>query len=73
MLIPGKQFKILNSKIKTLLQVVADTGGEHYVSGVEVQYMMKPQESHVRDLMEGIEKKLAEVVDFHSKSYDYEV
>lgn len=60
----GKQFKILNSKINSLLQVVVDIGGKNYVSGVEMEYMMKAQESRLRQLIEGIHQKTSKKISF---------
>lgn len=41
----SKQFKILNSKINSLLQFFANTGGKNYVTRVEFDYLMKAQEN----------------------------
>lgn len=69
----GKEFKILNSKINSLLQVTADTGGKNYVTGAKMDYLLKAQESCVLNLIKGIDKKQAERLDFHFKSFNYEI
>ncbi|KAL7601611.1 hypothetical protein Lser_V15G20875 [Lactuca serriola] len=43
MLMSGKHFKILNRKLNSLLQLQADAGGKHSVSGIEVDVMLKPK------------------------------
>ncbi|CAI9303783.1 unnamed protein product [Lactuca saligna] len=44
----GKKFKILNSKMNSILQFLADTGRKNSVSGVEVEYLLKYQESRLK-------------------------
>lgn len=44
MLMPGKQFKILNHKLNSLLQIQEDTGIQNSVSWIEVDVMRKSQE-----------------------------
>lgn len=39
--ISGKQFKILNRKPNSLLQLQEDAGNRHSVSGIEVDVMLK--------------------------------
>lgn len=41
MIMSGKQFKILNNKLNYLLQIQDDTGGRNFVSGVEMDFMLK--------------------------------
>ena len=39
MLMPGKQFKILNHKLNSLLQIQVDLEGWNFVSGIEMDIM----------------------------------
>ncbi|CAI9286819.1 unnamed protein product [Lactuca saligna] len=55
LIMSGKQFKILNSKINSLLQIQADTGGKYFVAEFEMEYLMKAPETRLRNLIEGIE------------------
>ncbi|CAI9289560.1 unnamed protein product [Lactuca saligna] len=73
LIMSGKQFKILNSKMNSLFQIVADNEGKHYVTGTEMDYLMKAQESQLRNLIADIEQKQAELLAFHSKTYDYKI
>lgn len=41
LIILGKKFKILNSKINSILQFLADNGSKHLVSGVGVDIFWK--------------------------------
>ncbi|CAI9275729.1 unnamed protein product [Lactuca saligna] len=45
LIMSGKQFKILNIKMKMILQFLVDTRTKNSVSGVEVEYIFKSQES----------------------------
>ncbi|CAI9288903.1 unnamed protein product [Lactuca saligna] len=49
MLLTGKQFKILNRKVNSLLKLQADGGGENYVSSLEVDILLKRQENRLLD------------------------
>ncbi|CAI9290379.1 unnamed protein product [Lactuca saligna] len=44
MLMSGKQFKILNRKLNSLLQFQVDAGDKHSISRIEVDVMLKAQE-----------------------------
>ncbi|CAI9262683.1 unnamed protein product [Lactuca saligna] len=57
LIMPGKQFKILNSKINFLLQLQADTGGKNFMTVVEMKSLLKKQENHIQSLVESIEQK----------------
>lgn len=43
MLMSGKQSKILNRKLNSVLQLQANAGGQNYVTGIEVDVMLKAQ------------------------------
>lgn len=47
MIMSGRQFNILNSKMNLILQFLADTGSKHSISGVEVDSLLKDQESRL--------------------------
>ncbi|CAI9291042.1 unnamed protein product [Lactuca saligna] len=56
MLISGKQFQILNRKLNPLLQLQADAGGKHSVSGIEVDVMLKAQEHRLQNKFHQMDK-----------------
>lgn len=56
-LISGKQFKILNRKLNSLLQLHADAKSRHNVTGIEVDVMLKAQENRLKSVMDHMEKK----------------
>ena len=49
MLMSGKQFKILNRKLNSLLLLQANARGRNIVSGIEVDVMLKDQELRLRN------------------------
>ncbi|CAH1421301.1 unnamed protein product [Lactuca virosa] len=65
--------KILNNKINSLLQIQADNGGRKFVTGVEMEYLLKSRENCFRSLVESLEQKQVERLVVHSKSFDYEI
>ncbi|CAH1418284.1 unnamed protein product [Lactuca virosa] len=69
----GKQFKILNSKMNSILQFLNDSVGKSFVSGFEVKYMLKSQESCIRTLLEDVDKHIDEMLATHFLSFDYEL
>lgn len=62
----GKKFMILNSKRNYILHFLDDSAGKSSVSGVDVEYLLKPQESRTRTSIESMEKKLDEKLSSHS-------
>ncbi|KAL7604851.1 hypothetical protein Lser_V15G19577 [Lactuca serriola] len=62
MLMTGKQFKILNQKLKTIIQSQADTGRMSSISAMEVDIMIK-----------GAEKRILEKVDQSDKNNELRV
>ncbi|CAI9266780.1 unnamed protein product [Lactuca saligna] len=56
MLMSGKQFKILNRKLNSLLQLQVYGGGKDSVSGIEVDVMLKAQEHCIQDKLDQIYK-----------------
>ncbi|CAH1412920.1 unnamed protein product [Lactuca virosa] len=66
MIMLGKQFKILNNKLNSLLLIQAHTGGRNVIFGVEIEYMLKSQENRLRSLVENIEKQQVERLEDHA-------
>ena len=69
----GKQFKILNNKLNSLLQIQEDIGGWNSVSGIEVDAMLKSYENRLKMVMEQIEKKHEECLNPHVENFQFEV
>ncbi|CAH1413460.1 unnamed protein product [Lactuca virosa] len=65
LIMSSKHFMILNSKINYLLQITGDTGGRNYVTGVEMDYLLKDQQSQLWNLIEGVEQKQEERLATH--------
>ncbi|CAI9280023.1 unnamed protein product [Lactuca saligna] len=67
MLMSGKKFKILNKKLKSILQSQADAGGGNFVSSVELDVMLKAQEARLFNKLFGLiqasESRILEKVD----------
>ncbi|CAI9298233.1 unnamed protein product [Lactuca saligna] len=70
---PGKQFKILNNKLNSLLQIQADNRGRNFVFGFEMEYMLKSRDNRLRILLENIEKQQVERPEVHANRFDYEI
>ncbi|CAI9299835.1 unnamed protein product [Lactuca saligna] len=62
----GKQFKMLNSKLNSILEFLNDSVGKTYVSGVEVEYLLKSQESSMYTLIEDVDKRIEKRLATHS-------
>ena len=56
MLMSGKQFKILNRKLNTILQSQADSGVKHSLSSMEVDAMIKAAERGLLEKIDGNDK-----------------
>ncbi|CAI9284237.1 unnamed protein product [Lactuca saligna] len=56
MLLTGKQFKILNRKLNSLLQIQADGGGKNSASSLEVDKLLKRQENCLYDAIQDAER-----------------
>ncbi|CAI9264285.1 unnamed protein product [Lactuca saligna] len=52
MLMYRKPFKILNLKLNSLLQIQADVGDNHSVSGIEMDVMLKAQELRLLNMID---------------------
>ncbi|CAI9271538.1 unnamed protein product [Lactuca saligna] len=55
-LLTGKQFKILNRKLNSLLQIQADSGNKHSVSSLEVYIMLKRQEHRLHEAILDVDR-----------------
>ncbi|CAI9298987.1 unnamed protein product [Lactuca saligna] len=58
MLMSGKQFKILNRKLNSLLQSQVDVGSKHSVLGIEVDIMLKAQEHQLQHKLDSLDKTI---------------
>ncbi|CAI9288637.1 unnamed protein product [Lactuca saligna] len=73
MLMFGKQFKILNQKLNSLLQLQANAGSRNSVSGIEVDVILKAQVvkldhnySVLNTKVDIVPAAVTKVVEFHS-------
>lgn len=69
----GKQIKILNSKLNSILQFLNDSVGKSTISGKEVQYLLKSQESSTKNLTDGVNKRIDEWLALYSRNYNHEI
>lgn len=51
-----KHFKILNSKLNSILQFIHNSVRMSSVSGQEVKYLLKSQEARTNTLVDGVDK-----------------
>lgn len=51
-----KQFKISNSKMNSILQFLANTRHKNALISVDVNHLLKPQESRLKDLIDDVDK-----------------
>lgn len=73
MLMFGKQFKILNRKLNSLLQLQTYAGGRHSISGIEVDVMLKAQELRLRKELELMDRNNENRVKAQSSSFNLEL
>lgn len=73
LIISGKQYKILNSKMNSLFQFMGNTIGKNCVTRVEVDYLLKAQESRLRTLNGEVDKNHEERLVTHSSSFNHEI
>ena len=73
MLMLVKQFKILNRKLNSLLQLQADVGGRNHVYGIEVDVMLKAQELHLRNEMDIQDRNNDKYVKAQSLTFNHEL
>lgn len=62
MILIGKQFKTLNRKLNSLLQIQAGGGATHSISSLEVDLMLKRQEGHLHDVIQDIDRNNKKVL-----------
>ncbi|CAI9286231.1 unnamed protein product [Lactuca saligna] len=68
MLLIGKQFKILNQKLNSLLQVQAD-GGKHSISSLEVDMLLKHQENRLSEAIQDVDRNNETMVKNQSSTF----
>lgn len=56
-----------------ILQFLNDSAGKFVVSGVEVEYLLKSQESKTKALIEGVEKSIDERLATRSRTFNYKL
>ncbi|CAI9265242.1 unnamed protein product [Lactuca saligna] len=56
MLLTGKQFKILNRKLNSLLQIQVDGGDKHFVSSLEVDILLKGRENRLHEAISSVDR-----------------
>lgn len=56
MLLTGKQFKIFNRKLNSLLEVKAHSGDKHSVSSIEVDILLKRQENRLHEAISDVDR-----------------
>ncbi|CAI9280965.1 unnamed protein product [Lactuca saligna] len=69
----GKVFKILNQNLNSLLQLQDDVGNRNSVYGIEVDFMLKAQEIHLKALMEQFDMKNEKCMKQQPDSFVHEV
>lgn len=72
MLLTGKQFKILNQKLNSLLHVQAD-GGKHSISSLEVDLLLKRQENLIYDVIKDVDRNNEKRVKNQSSTFAYDL
>ncbi|CAI9283126.1 unnamed protein product [Lactuca saligna] len=70
MLMSGKQFKILNRKVNSLLQLQADVGGKNSVSALDVDVMLQDQEHQILDKLNHMEEPTDLRIKFQLNSFN---
>lgn len=56
-----------------VLQFLADTGSKNFLSNIKVGYLIKAQESRLKDLIDDVDKQNEERVHNHSRSLNGEI
>lgn len=72
-IMPDKHFKILNSKMNSILQISSDIIGKTSVSCVEVEYLLKVQETRTLTLIEDMDKLINECLANHFQPFDFKI
>lgn len=73
LLMSGKQLKILNRKLNSLLQIQVDTRSPNTVFGIKIDVLLKYQEHRLKAQMEHIETKHEECLKLCVENFQYEV
>lgn len=72
-IISGKQYKILNSKLNSILQLLNDSARKSTFSGEEVELLLKSIESQTRTLVYGVINGMDERLATHSRTFNHEI
>ncbi|CAI9286844.1 unnamed protein product [Lactuca saligna] len=72
-LMPRKQFKIMNQNLNSLLKLQVDSGSQNVVSRIEVDVLLQAQENRLRMVIEKIESQHEECLKRHLGNFQYEV
>ncbi|CAI9265512.1 unnamed protein product [Lactuca saligna] len=77
MLMSGKQFRILNKKLNSIIQSQADVRGSNYVSSVDVDVMLKVHEANLfnrfSSQIQDSESRLLEKMDANDKNNELRI
>ncbi|CAI9275783.1 unnamed protein product [Lactuca saligna] len=73
MLLTGKQFKILNRKLISSLQLQADAGGKNFVYGIEVDVLLKGHKHRLQHSIDLVDQNNEKRVKAHSDLFTYEL
>ncbi|CAI9277284.1 unnamed protein product [Lactuca saligna] len=73
MLLTRKQFRILNKKLNSLLQIQDGGGNKHSVSSLEVDIMLKRQENRVHEAIFDINRNNEKQVKAQSSNFAYDL
>ena len=65
----GKQFKVLNRKLNSILQYQADSGSKHSVSRIEVDVMLKAVEHRLQHKIDVNDKNNKLRIKAHNDMY----
>lgn len=74
-IMPGKQYKILNSKLNTLLQFLNDSSAftTSFVVGEDVEFLLKGQETKMKNLVDKAISQLETRLSIYMSSFTYDI
>ncbi|CAI9299544.1 unnamed protein product [Lactuca saligna] len=73
MLLTRKQFKILNQKLNSLLQIQAGGGNKHSVSSLEVDIILKCQKHRLHEAISDVDRNTEKRVKAQSLNFTYDL
>lgn len=71
-IISGKQHKILNSKLNSILQFLNESVGKSNFGGEEVEFLLKSHESQFRSLLDSVVEGVYECLATQSRTFKHE-